>query len=163
MISIPRYITDEDIRQHPRVRGTNCLHNPWEDCVKADKISWNNNDDTYVHVRFDGCICRNNMMKKCDCIIFRFGSRHQKPVAYVIETKKSHPDIREVQRQIQTCIDTLTDMLPDCNNLLRIVPVVCARAFHGLGKRVFFGHRVIIYGEKEMINKRLYGQDINAL
>jgi hypothetical protein len=117
----------------------------------------------FVHVRFDGCIIKDLPQKRCDCVIFRFEPNVSKPVMYAIETKEDNPDLSEVQAQIQCCLDVMQAILQSNSDVLRVVPVLCASAFHGLDFRAFFAYRVVVFGRKTMIERRLYGQDINEL
>jgi hypothetical protein len=82
---------------------------------------------------------------------------------YVIEAKQGNPDLSEVQAKIQYCLDTMTNILQNCTNLFRIIPVLCASSFHGLNARAFFSYRVTIGGDKMLINKRLHRESINSL
>jgi hypothetical protein len=82
---------------------------------------------------------------------------------YAIEVKESRPDISEVQEKIQYCVDTMMALLQNPNGRLRVVPVLCASAFHGLAQRTFFSYRINIFGKKVIINKRLHNEDINEL
>jgi hypothetical protein len=114
-------------------------------------------------VRFDGCIVTDLPQQRCDCVIFRFEPNVSKPVMYAIETKEGNPDLREVQAQIQYCVDEMQALLQSTSDILRVVPVLCASAFHGLDLRAFFGYRVVVFGRKIVIEKRLRGEDINEL
>lgn len=118
---------------------------------------------TFVHVRFDGCIIKDLPQQRCDCVIFRFEQNVSKPVMYAIETKEGNPDLREVQAQIQYCLDEMQVLLQSTSDILRVVPVLCASAFHGLDMRAFFGFRVSVFGRKTMIEKRFHEEDINEL
>jgi hypothetical protein len=160
MTVIPVQVTAQSIVQHPSLRQ--CICNPSQECIEADKICWDNGVDVFVHVRFDGCLCRDLQIKRCDCVIFRFESGRRKPTMFVIETKERNPQLSEVQEKIQCCIDQMIAVLVHPRSF-RIVPVLCASAFRGLGHRAFLSYRVTIFGEKTIIRKRLHFESINDL
>ena len=139
-----------------------CIHNPSEDCIEAGKISWNNCPRAnYLHIRFDGCICKDSLAKRCDCIIFRFGINS--PVMYAIEVKDGNPNISEVRKKIEYCVDTIAAFLPNPKNQFIIIPVLCARNLSGLKNRALLSYRVKVLGRKSLIHTRNHGQDINRL
>jgi hypothetical protein len=160
MTRIPTQVTAQGIVEHPRIKQ--CICDPREGCIEAGKISWDNGVDTFVHVRFDGCLCRDQPVKRCDCIVFRFVSSRQKPTMFVVETKEDNPDLSEVQEKVQYCINEMIAILIRPQDF-RVVPVLCASSFHGLGHRAFLCYRVTIFGEKTMISKRFHSESINDL
>lgn len=162
MTRILHPITEAALRQNTRI--SSCVHDPHTECIESGKISWDNrSNDTFVHVRFDGCLCRDLPQKRCDCIIFRFEVSNTKPTMYVIETKEGNPDLSDVQGKIQYCIDLMKDILETTSNRVRVVPILCASSFHGLDNRAFLGYRVLIFGKKTVIQNRFHDEDINEL
>jgi hypothetical protein len=136
---------------------------PYHGCREDGKISWDNRPCAqFLHIRFDGCICRDSAHKKCDCIIFRFEDP-DRPVMFAIEVKDRNPDIVEVQQQIQYCLDTIVEFLPNPKSQFVVIPVLCANAFSGLNYRALFSYRVKVSGVKTRIRKRHHGEDINTL
>jgi len=160
-MSIPNQDPIQNLMRNPRIKE--CMCDPYNRCIEAGKISWDNRVDTFVHVRFDGCICRDLPVSRCDCVIFRVRLGNQKSVMFVIEVKECNPDLTEVREKIQYCIDEMIELLPHPRNQFRIIPVLCASAFHGLNHRAFFNYRVKIFGGKTVIRKRLHHEDINSL
>ena len=157
MVVFPAF---QALSQNPVLRR--CIHNPKEECMEAVKISWDNCDNaTFLHIRFDGCVCNSSAVKKCDCIIFRFG--FGRSTMFVIEIKEENPDITEVKAQLQTCLDMMIALLPDPKSQFEIIPVLCAKSFSGLRKRSFWNYRVTVFGKKILIKKRQRGEDINKL
>jgi hypothetical protein len=150
----------QQLYQNPVLRK--CIHDPYEDCIEAGKISWDNcNASTFLHIRFDGCVCKSSAVKKCDCIIFRFG--FGRSTMFAVETKEENPDLPEARAQLQTCIDVMVPLLPNPKSQFEIIPVLCAKSFAGLRKRSFWHYRVRVFGKEILIKKRHYGQDINTL
>lgn len=140
-----------------------CFHDPKTQCLQGGDISWDNKIDQYLHLRFDGCICTTEPIKRCDCIIFRFPVSGNKPFMYAIEVKQGNPNLAEVQAKIQYCVDRMMNIVSNCSSSFRIIPVLCASAFHGLNARAFFGYRIAIGGKKVTIRKRLHKESINDL
>jgi len=108
-------------------------------------------------------MCNDPLVKKCDCIIFRFGSLNDKPVMFVIEVKGRHPDLHEVKEQIEYCIEEMLNFLPNPKNRFQIIPVLYARRITSFLKHVAFSNRIKIFGSKVLILMRRYGQDLNEL
>jgi len=114
-------------------------------------------------VRFDGCICSDSAHKKCDCIIFRFGRNFHMPVMFAIETKGKSPRLSEVKEQIEFCIFTMQNLLPNLQYQFKVVPVLCAKRITAHAKYAAFGNKVKVFGKKLLIALRRYDQDINSL
>lgn len=150
----------EFLSSQPALKDCTC--DPYNKCFEPGKISWDNCPEaTFLHIRFDGCICINSLNKRCDCIIFRFGLNN--PIMFAIEVKEGNPDITEVRNKIQYCVDTMINFLPNPKNQFVIIPVLCAQDFSGLKNRAFLSYRIKVFGEKTLIRKRFHGQDINSL
>lgn len=139
-----------------------CICDPYDRCIESGKISWDNCAEAdFLHIRFDGCICKDSPNKRCDCIIFRFGLNV--PVMFVVEVKEGNPNITEVREKIQYCVDTMINFLPNPKNQFVIIPVLCAQDFSGLKNRAFLSYRIRVFGVKTLIRKRTHSQDINVL
>lgn len=82
---------------------------------------------------------------------------------YAIEVKEENPDISEVRKKIQYCLDIMTGFLPNPKSQFIIMPVLCARNFSGLRNRALLSYRVKVLGRKSLICTRNHGQDINGL
>jgi hypothetical protein len=78
----------QKLSQNPVLKQ--CIHDPHKECIEAGKISLDNCDNaTFLHIRFDGCVCNSSDIKKCDCIIFRFGFGRN--TMFGVETKEETP------------------------------------------------------------------------
>lgn len=156
-------LTYSAVRTKLRNEGLgHCIHNPPSHCIESGNITWDNNVDRYLHLRFDHCVCNDEPVKRCDCIIFRF-EQGAIPSVYVIEVKQGNPNLTEVQEKIQYCLDKVTSLFPNNNADFRVVPTLCASSFHGLEARAFLSYRVKIRGKKVLINKRLHRESINNI
>jgi hypothetical protein len=148
------------LSQDPRIVGCRCDATGTLICKELGKISWNNPSYEYLHFRFDGCICSDSGVNKCDCIIFRFRSGQQ-PVMFAVETKKKKPKFSLAKKQIEFCLAEMIDALPNPKNLFAVTPVICAKKIKGSLKDRALHDRVNIFGKKRLIVLREYGQDIN--
>lgn len=148
---------------HPEV--FRCRHEPNNPltCIEHGKISWYHPNFTFIHFRFDCCICCDTAVKKCDCIIFRMGQDREKPVMFVLETKKKRPSFSAAKCQLETGIQTMIQKLPAPKNQFYVVPVLYAKKITGHVKEVALHNRVKIFGKKELVKLRKYGQNINDL
>ena len=132
------------------------------ECRERTRISWDNPNYIFLHFRFDGCICDDPTCNKCDCIIFRLRN-NAKPIMFVIETKGGNPSFSEAKKQIEYCIDTMIELLPNPKTQFKIVPVLCAGRITTFMKEVSLSNKVKIFGEKSPINLRRHPDDINEL
>jgi hypothetical protein len=167
-LSRRRPITAQSLLQHfhtnhPEV--SRCKHNPSNSltCIERSKISWDHPDYVFAHFRFDGCICCDTAVKKCDCIIFRLGQRGEKPIMFVVETKKKRPSFSTAKCQLETGIQIMIQKLPEPKSRFFVIPVLFAQKITGHIKEIALHNRVIIFGKKELVRLRKYGQNINDL
>lgn len=161
-------ITVQSLQQHfqtnyPEI--SKCKHDPNNrlTCKERSRISWNHPSYVFLHFRFDCCICCDTKVKKCDCIIFRLGQADEKPIMFILETKKKRPSFLTAKCQLETGIQTMIQKLPDPKSRFSVIPVLCAKKITGHTKEVALHNKVIIFGVKEPIRLRKYGQNINDL
>jgi hypothetical protein len=131
-------------------------------CRENSRISWDSPQYTFLHFRFDGCICCDLHRKKCDCIIFRFRN-NERPTMFVIETKGNNPSFSEAKEQIEYCLEAMTDLLPNPKDQFRILPVLCSGRRTPFMKETSFGNQVKILGKKRPISLCLHTENINGL
>lgn len=148
---------------HPEV--SRCKHDPGNalTCIERNRISWNYPGYVFVHFRFDGCICCDVAVNKCDCIIFRLAQGNEKPIMFILETKKKRPSFSTAKRQLETGINTMIEKLPEPKSGFCIIPVLCAKKITSHVKETSLHNKVTIFGKKELIRLRKYGQNINDL
>lgn len=162
-MNLPQHPLLHLLMEKSRIKECKC-DDPYGNCIEAGKISWDNCPDAcFLHVRFDGCLCRDSSSRRCDCIIFRFGLDNDQTVMFAVEVKESNPNLGEVRDKLQTCVNIMMGFLPDPKDQFRIIPVLCAQAFRGFSYRAVHGYRITVFGEKILIRKRFHGQDINIL
>jgi hypothetical protein len=148
---------------HPEI--LRCKHDPRNlaKCIEKNKISWDKNGYDFIHFRFDGCICSDNRINKCDCAIFRIATNGERPVLFLLETKKKRPVFTLVHKQLQTGITIMLDKLPNPKTEFIIVPVLLAAKINSHVKEASLSNHVKIFGKKERIKIATYQKNINDL
>ena len=159
-----RYIDQQGLLAHlanfPQIVNCRCNASGVLVCEELDKISWNKLGYSYVHFRFDGCICSSSRVNKCDCIIFRF-KNDEKPVMFAIETKKKKPKFTLAKRQLEYCVETMINALPDPKSQFAVTPIICGKKIGASLNDHALSNKMVIFGKPSMIRLRKYGQDIN--
>jgi hypothetical protein len=82
---------------------------------------------------------------------------------FVLETKRKRPSFSTAKCQLETGIQIMIQKLPEPRSRFWVVPVLCAKKITGHTKEVALHNRVKIFGKKELIRLRKYGQNINDL
>lgn len=130
------------------------------DCSELGRISWANPTYQFIHIRFDGCVCNDSRVKKCDCVIFRTRTG-EPPVLFVIETKGSNPSFSEVKAQISYSIEKMLDVLPEPKTQFIVLPILCAGKRTAFMKEACLSNKITIFGKGVPISIHLYDEDIN--
>jgi len=138
-----------------------CICDSSKKCIEKGKIVWDNKRGEFIHFRYDGCICSSNKVQKSDCLIF-FENEEEKIKIFAIEVKDKNPAPREVQSQIQTCLDHMDRLLSTQQNKTVIIPVLCAERYTGTIKRYLQTLKVRCFGKPYNIVPIKHGEEIIA-
>jgi len=134
-------------------------------CLQRGEVDYNEQDGNFTHFRVDGCLIKDNDVKKCDCLIV-FSSRSlTKPVFFTVEFKSSASyDLSNIQSQIQTCLDKISLDLGRYNDKVVPVPVFIAPNHRKHIQRWLLAYRVEYRSMKLLMSHLKTGDNIlNAL
>jgi len=136
-------------------------------CMERGKITCYNGSITFLHVRFDPCMCQNAgtyQENRCDCIIFAFDQTKRKQGMFVIEVKDRYnrPSLTEIKEKIQYCINRMQEILGGHMNSIEVFPILCDEKHSALHAQASMTqhYKVSCYGRKKSIILSHYHQNI---
>lgn len=140
--------------------------NPTTNCEESGKITCSGSTRSFIHVRFDPCMCQEATAKRCDCVIFCFDQSMKKQAMFVIEVKRSYnkPSLEEIRAKLQYCIGVMQAILRGRMAMVEIFPMLCSRkhsAFHAQVAMTKYP-KVKCYGTPKSIVLNPYAKNISS-
>ena len=130
-------------------------------CIEKGKIVWNNNQGSFIHIRIDGCVIKNNLTNACDCIIIFLPFNNDKLITFIVELKDSYGySLDKIKCQLQICIDKILAESIIIQTKSLIIPILYANRHISNAKRIFHSYFIKIRGKKQNIIYLKYGENI---